>query len=276
MVNPYLIRNKRYQNALNDNNEKAHTFRYKNKYLYNKNLNNVNELNNNSKRNEYLNNLNNNINFSENDAQLNYERKNNYKEQNKNMLKFPKINNNYNYNNYNSSNYQNFLKNGKFIRKKLINEERKINQIYENNYPSMNEAISSERNTISDYPKIHNTNINNNITIERTIEYNIKNEKEYKDSFYTNNNNKLYLSYDTKRKDNLNSSSDYLDNTSEYISPVIAKIAKHNYLMRNPYSDKNEYLGPSRLRNNPILYPISTYKFDFNRYIKDYHVNKFV
>ena len=46
--------------------------------------------------------------------------------------------------------------------------------------------------------------------------------------------------------------------------------------MGNPYSDKNEYLGPSYLKNNPILYPISTYKFDFNRYINNYHVKKFV
>ena len=81
--------------------------------------------------------------------------------------------------------------------------------------------------------------------------------------------------YDSKRKNQLNKSSDYLENNG-YISPVIAKIAKHNYLMGNPFSDKNEYLGPSKLRNNPILYPISTYKFDFNRYIRNYHVNKFV
>ena len=85
----------------------------------------------------------------------------------------------------------------------------------------------------------------------------------------------MYLSYDKKGKNYLNKSIDYIEN-NEYISPVIAKIAKHNYLMRNPYSDKNKYLGPSRLINNPILYPISTYKYDFDRYLKNHHVNKFV
>ena len=46
--------------------------------------------------------------------------------------------------------------------------------------------------------------------------------------------------------------------------------------MNNPYSEKRENLGPTRLINNPILYPISTYKYDFDRYLKDYHLNKFV
>lgn len=108
------------------------------------------------------------------------------------------------------------------------------------------------------------------IIMQRPIEYNIKNKGESIDSSFTNNN-KLYLSYDLGKKKYLNRSVD-----NDYISPVIAKIAKHNYLMKNPYSDKNEYLGPSMLKNNPILYPISTYKFDFKRYINNYHVNKFV
>jgi hypothetical protein len=157
-----------------------------------------------------------------------------------------------------------------------MNEENKNKPIYENTkFQTIDDVIPTKRNntSIPEYPNI--PKINNNMSIERTIEYNIKNEKEYNDSFYTNNNNKLYLSYDKKGKNYLNKSIDYIEN-DEYISPVIAKIAKHNYLMRNPYSDKNEYLGPSRLLNNPILYPISTYKFDFNRYIKNYHVNKFV
>ena len=46
--------------------------------------------------------------------------------------------------------------------------------------------------------------------------------------------------------------------------------------MRNPYSDKNEYLGPSYLIKNPILNPISTYKFDFNRYIQNYQADNYI
>ena len=260
LVNPYLVRNTRYQNALNDTEEKSQTLRYRNRYFNNKNLNNISEPINNIRKDDYYNNNNNNNNFSESDNKLNYENKKYYAPTN--SLIFPQIKND-------NINNQNEMKHGKLIRKKIIDEENKNAFINENNY----HAISSQRSYIPKYPII---NIKNKIAIERPIEYNIKKEKDFNDSFYTNNNNKLFLSYDkNKRSKYLNKSMEYINNNNEYISPVIAKIAKHNYLMRNPYSDKDEYLGPSRLRNNPILYPISTYKFDFNRYIRDYHVNKF-
>ena len=250
LINPYLVRNSRYKNAINEN-----TQRPINRYSYNNSVENGNG-------NLYLNNINNeNINkiFS------NYETKE-YNNKPKN-LKFPKIN--FNLNNMNK---------GYYIRKKIINEENKNNLLYENNNnKEIKEPIVSEKKYIPEYPKIKNDNYNtiNNISIERPIEYNIKTERDYNNSYYTNNNDKLYLSYDKKQRYKyLNRSLDTIQQQNEYISPVIAKIAKHNYLMRNPYSDKKEYLGPSRLKNNPILYPVITYKFDFNRFIRDYHVNK--
>lgn len=248
LVNPYLVRNKKYQIALNNYPGKNQTYRYR----YNNYNNIINDNENYMRQNSYRNE---NINYNEN---------NKYENQGydsfQNSMELPKINM-----------YQNNIKNQKLIRKKIINEENKNNPNYKNNF----QTISAEKKYIPQYPKIEN--IKDKIIIERPIEYNIKNKKEYNDSFYTNNNNKLYLSYDHNKKIKyLNKSMEYAENNNEYISPVVAKIAKHNYLMKNPYSDKNEYLGPSRLRNNPILYPISTYKFDFNRYIKNYHVNKFV
>ena len=105
--------------------------------------------------------------------------------------------------------------------------------------------------------------------IERPIEYNINVNNNCIDNFYTNNKNKLSLSYDTKLSNN------YLLR-NQYISPIITNIAKKNYMQNNPFSDKNIYLGPSALKSNPILYPIDTYKIDFNRYIRDNYVNKFI
>jgi len=250
LVNPYLIRNSRYKNAINEN-----TQRQNNRYSYNNSVENGNG-------NLHLNNINN-ENF--NKIPSNYEtREYNNKPNN---LKFPKIN--FNLKQLNKGNY---------IRRKIISEEYKNNLLYENNNnQEIKEANPSEKRNIPKFPKIKNDNYNNNInniSIERPIEYNIKTERDYNNSYYTNNNDKLYLSYDKKRRNKyLNRSLDYVQE-NEYISPVMAKIAKHNYLMRNPYSDKKEYLGPSRLKNNPILYPVITYKFDFNRFIRDYHVNK--
>ena len=187
-------------------------------------------------------------------------------------MKFQHVNK-YNYN----QNYLNYFKNG--IRKKIINEKNKNEFFNDNNSKIEIGPILSESNYQPHYTKIgkiENINMNNSISIERPIEYNIKNERDHNNSFYTNNNDKLYISYDMKRRNNnLNKSMSYIGE-NEYISPVIAKIAKRNFLMNNPYSEKRENLGPTRLINNPILYPISTYKYDFDRYLKGYHLNKFV
>ena len=227
LVNPYLIRNSRYRNALN----------------------NINKTQDNNK----------NINF-QNIEEL-YEGK---KDSNPNDLKNLINSDNSPTNNISSmrNNKNKNIFNTK-IRNQLFNEEKKNNIYQEEN---INQPINSKNNLNNiDFPKIKNKNYN---IIERPIEYNINYNKNYNDIYFTNNNNRLSLSYDVKNKNNING--------KQYISPIIAKIAKNNYLMRNPYSDKNEYLGPSALINNPILYPISTYKFDFNRYIRNYHVNKFI
>ena len=251
LVNPYLIRNNRYKNIINENTE-----RQKNRYSYNNSVGSVNDnLHLNVIHNENINKI-----FS------NYETKEYYNQPNN--LKFSKMN--FKLNNLNKEIN---------IRKKIITQEIKNNLLYENNnYQEIKETNVSKKRYFPEYPKIKKNNYKynniNNISIERPIEYNIKTERDYSNSFYTNNNDKLYLSYDKKpRNKYFNRSLDNIQE-NEYISPVIAKIAKHNYLMRNPYTDKKEYLGPSRLKNNPILYPVITYKFDFNRFIRDYHVNK--
>lgn len=251
LVNPYLIRNNRYKNIINENTE-----RQKNRYSYNNSVGSDNDnLHLNGIHNENINKI-----FS------NYETKEYYNEPNN--LKFSKMN--FKLNNLNKEIN---------IRKKIITQESKNNPLYENNnYQEIKETNVCKKRYIPEFPKIKKNNYKynniNNISIERPIEYNIKTERDYSNSFYTNNNDKLYLSYDKKPRIKYFNRS--LDNIQEnqYISPVIAKIAKHNYLMRNPYTDKKEYLGPSRLKNNPILYPVITYKFDFNRFIRDYHVNK--
>ena len=253
LVNPYLVRDSRYKIALDNYSDNSHSFRYKNSYFDNKNINSLNEPINNLKANNYMNK---NIHYSENNKNQNYENERYYSPLDN--LKLPRININPN------------NKNGNFIRRKIYEEEHKNIPFNRNN-----QTISTDRDYIPHYQNNQN-NIKAQMSMERPIEYIIKNKNEFNDSFYTNNNDKLYLSYDNnKRKKYLNKSCSYIEG-DYYISPVVAKIAKHHYLMRNPYSDKDEYLGPSRLKHNPILYPISTYKFDFDRYIRNYHVNKFV
>lgn len=87
-------------------------------------------------------------------------------------------------------------------------------------------------------------------------------ENELAKHNYPNNNQELQAINDVLEK-------------KEFISPVITKIAKKNYLSQNPYSAKKETLGPTMLQMNPILYPIDSYKFDFDRYIRRDYVKKY-
>ena len=278
LINPYLVRNSKYHNALNDQNPKTQILKhYNSKYLHNKNQNVLSEPISERKGGgygEYSRMDTNFDDYNESNDYMKYKRNENYKNYNYNYNQptnsmFPKINaNNY----LNNKNYIN-------IRKKMMNEEIKNRQFYENNLKEINDINFSLGNNISKYQTIPKKYYSNSMIIERPIEYIIKTQNTFNDSFYTNNYDKLYLSYDHRGRNNRysNKSVDYdIDYDNEYISPVVAKIAKHHYLMRNPYSDKKEYLGPTRLRNNPILYPISTYKYDYERYLKNHYVNKFI
>ena len=225
LVNPYLIRNDKYRNALFNNNKTQDNYQKNNLRKMKENI---------DERKTKMN-------------PINYNKNSNYKDEPGEIINLANKNNNKN--NYNIN-----------IRNQIFNEEKKNR--YKEEY---NDDYINPKNNIHtiDFPKIKNKNGN---TIERAIEYNINLNNNCNDIYFTNNNNKLSLSYELKNKSNM----------KQYISPIIAKIAKNNYLIKNPYSYKHEYLGPSTLKNNPILYPISTYKFDYNKYIRNYHVNKFI
>ena len=204
-------------------------------------------------------------------------------------------NNNYQYRQVQTTNDLNALDGERnIIRNNSFNKEYK-NKLNENNYVNNNDDSFyenemrrkqyAERNGNE---KMNNDNINyhynNELTEDKNIIYNYNAKKPYESNEEKENFNKRYndkRNFNMMDMDNNNLYKSY-DNTNErkrnpgYISPIITKIAKKNFLLENPYTDKEQSLGPSMLRNNPILYPIDTYKFDFNRYIKGDFVNKFV
>lgn len=235
LISPYLIRKSRYQNALNTID--IDKVRFNNYY---------NSINNNIKKKEEI---------FEDRKEINQDKKNEFNEHLKyeddKYINFPNIIKNQNENEIKNHNIRNLILNEG--NRNMYHEEYKNNLI--------------NKNEVFEFPKI---NKKDNNKIQRSIEYNIIYKDNNNGMYYSNNNNKLSLSYDIKKSRNIKKF-----DKNQYISPIIAKIAKHNYLMRNPYSGKDEYLGPSNLKNNPILYPVDTYKFDFNRYINRYHINKF-
>ncbi len=131
------------------------------------------------------------------------------------------------------------------------------------------------------YQELSNNKINLNIPSQsNSIKKNITN--------YDNNYNRLsprtiyenellkhnYPNMRSENNQNLEIINEEDLEKNEYISAIITKIAKKNYLCQNPYTNKKEDLGPSMLQINPILYPIDSYKFDFDRYKKKDYVKK--
>ena len=51
----------------------------------------------------------------------------------------------------------------------------------------------------------------------------------------------------------------------QYQGAEVGQINPKNFVSNNPYSDKNYTLGNSNLQQNPIIHPINSYKFDYNR-----------
>lgn len=255
LVNPYLVRNSRYQNAVNDYNQSQ-------EYKYNKIF--------------YYNSKNEKTNFSEENEDFIKSKKpvfnipSSYETDHKTIETIPQNEGSILPNiKKNQSNNDISIQKDEIIFhpkiKNIISKEENKN-IYQEEYKTKPIYYKNEQ----EFPQIKN-NFKYN-TIERPIEYNINHSKNNdNDIYHINNRNKLSLSYDVKNRKNRRILED-----NQYISPIIAKIAKHNYLIGNPYTSKEENLGPSMLKNNPILYPINTYKFDFDRYIRGIHVNKFV
>ena len=185
-----------------------------------------------------------------------------------------------NYNNHNQD-----LKNDYFKNDFPLKEDR--NQKIKES-PSENEQNKNENYQYN--PSYNNYHYNNNESDK--INQNIKNYNNYKitESHYNKNNenqynnNQRYLrnnSFSTYRdlnKEDINSFGAFDESSRNtknkgYISPIITQIAKKNYLGDNPFTGKNQNLGPTTLKSNPIVYPINTYKIDLNRYKNKFSLN---
>ena len=142
----------------------------------------------------------------------------------------------------------------KILNPSLMNSN--INYHYNNNIMTENGDINRGYQLTNDY----NNRYNNTIENTESNENEFINRRRINNNFNTINkeNNRLGFSYDSLKE---------IKRNERYVSPIIAKIAKKNYLGDNPYTEKQQNLGNSMLKSNPILYPIDTYKFDFNRYI---------
>lgn len=186
----------------------------------------------------------------------------------------------------NYNNHSQVLKNDCF-KNEFILKDDKNQKIKEG--PIENEQNKNENNY--QYNRSYN-NYHYNNNKNDTTNQNIKSYNNYKitESQYNKNNNNQY-NYNQRYLRN-NSFSNNRDlyhadvnsfgvfdessrntNNKGYISPIITQIAKKNYLVDNPFTGKNQNLGPTTLQSNPIVYPINTYKIDLNRYMNKFSLN---
>ena len=151
LINPYLVRNSRYINALNNINYIKEEKKY-----FNNNYNNIQNIQESIK---------------ENKKEVVYDKSNELN----NYLNLEDSHDD-NINNNNINKKENTIKNVKSIRNKIFNEENK------NGYQEDYKINLLKNNKIKEFPKIESKYIHN--TIERPIEYNIIYKNNDTDMYY--------------------------------------------------------------------------------------------
>ena len=240
------------------------------KYPNSRNRGYFNNNNNTIKNNVATNNVINNINFN-NENNLN--NKQYYNEISKNLNDNSNKDNEYKLQEEKQIIFSNKTPNIQRHNMRIGYTPNKINQPYQLSNEIQFQEINDKKTNI-DNNNNYNNNYNNNISdnYNRNFNNNYINYKRKILNTPIKASNYNYFANNDQNDDDCSRSS----KNKGYLSPVITNIAKHYYLSGNPYSDKNEDLGPSNLRINPIVYPIDSYRFDFNRYIRGDYVKKFV
>jgi len=185
-----------------------------------------------------------------------------------------------NYNNYNQKLKNDYFKNDfpfkedkdQIIKDNLNESDKNKNEIYQYNRSYNNYHYNNNKNNKNETTNQNIQNYNNYQITESYYNKNNKNQYNYNQRYLRNN------SFSNTRdlyKSDINSFSVFNEssrntNNKGYISPIITQIAKKNYLVDNPFTGKNQNLGPTTLNSNPIVYPINTYKIDLNRYMNKF------
>ena len=185
-----------------------------------------------------------------------------------------------NYNNYNQKLKNDYFKKDfpfkedkdQIIKDNLNESDKNKNEIYQYNRSYNNYHYNNNKNNKNETTNQNIQNYNNYQITESYYNKNNKNQYNYNQRYLRNN------SFSNTRdlyKSDINSFSVFNEssrntNNKGYISPIITQIAKKNYLVDNPFTGKNQNLGPTTLNSNPIVYPINTYKIDLNRYMNKF------
>jgi hypothetical protein len=164
------------------------------------------------------------------------------------------------------------------LKNTYLPEESPLNKSYDYSYinalkekENFNEQLKTKERQLMNYKEDYK--INNERRYLTPNPYNdIYRYNNYYDIRNYNYNNKSWQ-YNPYYNQNYK----YVESRDKQYSPVKDNIARVHYLTENPYTNKNENLGNTQLKHNPVVYPIDVYNYDrlknknnFNMSFKEY------
>ena len=262
-------------------------------YNYNEIQNKEQQINSNQQNQEIINNNNNNINNNINN-QLDYQNNSNINNNNEiinnnnitlkstsTVLNNPnEINNNNNNDNYIET-QQNIYNNHKEyytrdltplrVRSPYDSYEKPLNKSFDSYINAQRQKENYYEQLKTKEQQLLNYNEEKKIPERRYLTPNPYNDIYRHSNFYDTRN----FNYNNKSwqyNPYYNQNYKYINRRDNSYSPIKDNIARVHYLSENPYSNKNDNLGNTELKHNPVVYPIDVYNYDKlnkNRNIND-------
>ena len=255
-------------NTLNNNNIREHNTPLKEKDknetdIINKNSNNSNPQ---LKENYYDMNI---INKSENYHEQQPEIKYSPEEINQYKYNQQKLTEKEEYNNYGNIVPQSYEEYQRLIEKEKYGIDKINNQKYMNELPKdeneyNNPQLENIRQKMIDKEMYENEDKIREMRIKEAEEEYLKNVKKYEDIIQDNPEQRFKLPPPPFGSNNI-PSLNKMSIESQLQGASTGTIDKTNLISQNPYSINNYSLGETDLKQNPIVHPVNSYQFDYNR-----------
>ena len=160
--------------------------------------------------------------------------------------------------------YQRLLERERYDKEKMINEQRQINvgEIPKREEKYNNQMKELRQNMIN--KEEYNEEKIKEIQRREAEEEYLKHVKKYEDIIQDNPEQRFKLPPPPFGSNNI-PSLNKMSIESQLQGASTGFIDKNNIISQNPYSINNYYLGETNLKQNPIVHPVNSYQFDYNR-----------
>ena len=171
------------------------------------------------------------------------------------------------YNNYGNvvpnsyEEYQRLIEKEKYSREQMINEPEYIR---EREIPKNEELYNAQMEYLRQNEMLGNEEKMKELQRKEAEEEYLKNVKKYEEIIQDNPEQKFKLPPPPFGSNNI-PSLNKMSIDSQLQGASTGFIDKNNLVSQNPYSINNYSLGETNLSQNPIVHPVNSYQFDYNR-----------